>query len=193
MRLGGRSLQGFPAHRRARLGVHCTWQHGERFDDLTVRENLSVAAERPQLRKTWSEVLRVRSVAPPRVEQALDRLGIMDIADRPASEITEGQHKLVGVGRALASDPELVLLDEPGARLDSDESLQFGQVLRRIADEGTTMLLVDHDMGLVMSVCDALVVIGFGRVIAAGTPDEVRSSPEVIAAYLGSSVETGGE
>ena len=101
------------------------------------------------------------------------------------TELTQGQRKLVGVARAIAMEPRLLCLDEPAAGLDTNESKDLGRRLRRIADEGTTTLLIDHDMGLVMNICDQIIVLEFGQVIASGPPDEVRRDPRVVTAYLG--------
>jgi len=101
------------------------------------------------------------------------------------AELTQGQRKLVGVARAIAMQPRLLCLDEPAAGLDTRESEDLGQRLRQIADAGTTTLLIDHDMGLVLSICDRIVVLEFGQVISAGSPDEVRRDARVVKAYLG--------
>ena len=106
------------------------------------------------------------------------------------SELTQGQRKLVGVARAIAMRPRLLCLDEPAAGLDTRESADLGQRLREIADAGTTTLLIDHDMGLVLTICDSIVVLEFGRVIAAGSPDEVRRDARVVEAYLGGGAAT---
>lgn len=189
--LHGTSLRGLPPHRRARRGLRRTWQHGELFDDLTVQENLSVAASSPRLSSTLLDILHGRSETLAAIAETIRMLRLDDIADRPASELTEGQRKLVGVGRALAAAPHLLLLDEPAAGLDTSESAALGRILRGVVDRGTSMLLVDHDMGLVMSVCDLVVVLDFGRIIAEGTPEQIRTDPAVISAYLGAGAHGG--
>ncbi len=102
------------------------------------------------------------------------------------ADLSQGQRKLVGVARALVARPKLICLDEPAAGLDTNESHELGRHLRQVVDQGTPILLVDHDMGLVLSISDEVVVLEFGKVIAAGTPEEVRANPQVVAAYLGS-------
>ena len=188
----GRTLGTSPPHRRARTGLVRTFQSVELFDELTVTENLAVAATRP----TWYTPL-LDLVMPhrtdrgtERIHRALDLLEIRHLADRYPSELSTGQRRLVGVARALTSEPELLLLDEPAAGLDSTESQELGRRLRRLLDEGITLFLVDHDMGLVLSICDELYVLDFGKRIAAGTPAAIQADPAVIAAYLGDDHET---
>jgi branched-chain amino acid transport system ATP-binding protein len=183
----GASLQGARPYAIARRGLIRTFQSVELFDDLTVEENLLVAAEQPSI---WTALRDL--VAPPRsrrnenVAWAQEACGLDDVADRLPSQLSHGRRKLVGVARALAMRPRLVLMDEPAAGLDNDESIAFGERVRTLPERGVSVLLVDHDMGLVLSLCDRIVVIDFGRVIASGTPDEIRDSPPVIEAYLGS-------
>jgi branched-chain amino acid transport system ATP-binding protein len=172
-------------HRRARRGLARTWQASDLFDDLTVRENLRVACGRTSLRRAARELFSGREQELDSVERALALLGLADVADRCADQLAQGQRKLVDVARALAAEPALVCLDEPAAGLDSQESETLGHRLRDVVDRGTAVLLVDHDMGLVLSVCDHVVVLDFGKVIAQGTPDEVRRDARVIEAYLG--------
>jgi branched-chain amino acid transport system ATP-binding protein len=183
--LAGEDLTGRPPHVRARRGLGRTWQSIELFDDLSVRENLLVATHRPSV---WRVVRE--TVSPPggasEVDPALELLGLEATADRLPTELSQGQRKLAGIARALVAKPRVVCLDEPAAGLDTRESEELGRRLRRLADDGQAMLLVDHDMGLVLGICDHVVVLEFGKVIAEGSAEAIRNDPRVIAAYLGS-------
>lgn len=189
----GHDLGGKTPDVRAHLGLSRTFQSLELFEDLSVRDNLLVAAERPQW---WSFIQDI--VLPGRgeakyneqVDWALSIIGLHDLADTLPSDLSHGQRKLVGVARALAAKPKLVLLDEPAAGLDTAESQLLGTHLRDFLEQDISVFLIDHDMGLVLNVCDYIYVLDFGKIIAEGTPAEVRANPAVIAAYLG---ETAGE
>jgi branched-chain amino acid transport system ATP-binding protein len=183
----GEDITSLRAHLRARRGLVRTFQSVELFDDLTVEENLLVASQRMGVLKALRDLL-LPIGAHPRddVDWALDLCGLTDVADRLPTELSHGRRKLVGVARALAQRPRLVLMDEPAAGLDTDESLELGRHLRALPAAGVTVLLVDHDMGLVLGVCDEIVVIDFGKVIARGTPEQIRNDEAVLAAYLGS-------
>jgi branched-chain amino acid transport system ATP-binding protein len=162
--LTGTDIGGLPPYERARRGLGRTWQSTELFDDLDVRENLTVAG--------------------PAVG-ALGLVGMDWAAGAMPAQLSMGQRKLVGVARALAAEPRLLCLDEPAAGLDTRESADLGARLRELADQGQAMLLIEHDMGLVLSVCDRVIVLEFGQVVADGPPGAVRRDPRVLAAYLG--------
>lgn len=184
----GEDLTEAAPHRRAAAGLARTWQSLELFDDLTVEENLRVAADRSSLVSTLGDLVRPSRPRPDDgVRWALDVLDLESVAGTYPPELSLGRRKLAAVARALAARPSVLLLDEPAAGLDSSESLAFGETLRRIVAHGTSILLIDHDMALVLGVCDHLYVLDFGRLIASGPPDAVRADARVVAAYLGTS------
>jgi branched-chain amino acid transport system ATP-binding protein len=183
--LDGRDLAGLPAHARARLGLSRTWQSTELFDDLSIRENLSVASRRPSLREVVRELVSASDASTLAVDEGLALVELDWAAELMPTDLSQGQRKLVGVARAIAMRPRLLCLDEPAAGLDTSESEALGRRLRTLADAGTSMLLIDHDMGLVLGICDRIFVIEFGKLIAAGPPDVVRRDPRVVTAYLG--------
>jgi branched-chain amino acid transport system ATP-binding protein len=190
IRFLGREISRLPAHRRSRLGLGRTWQSLELFEDLTIAENLQVAAEDQSALGFLADLFAPqRRRANEDVDFALDVLGIRDLAHCMPTQISQGQRKLVSAARALAARPQLVCMDEPAAGLDTTESQELGRRMRRIVDADITIFLVDHDMSLVLDVCDYIYVIDFGATIAQGTPDEVKRDPRVIDAYLGSSAE----
>jgi branched-chain amino acid transport system ATP-binding protein len=185
--LDGRDLAGLSPHARAAIGLSRTWQSSELFDALTVSENLAVASRRPSLWETSKElVLDSPATNGKIVEDALALVELGWAADLMPSDLSQGQRKLVGIARAVAMRPRLLCLDEPAAGLDTGESEELGRRLRGLADGGSSMLLIDHDMGLVLGICHRIVVLEFGKVIAAGPPDAVRRDPKVVTAYLGS-------
>jgi len=185
--LNGESLTELSANKRARKGLVRTWQSVELFDDLSAENNVRVSDDIG--RDAW-KMLRdtVRPNPPPSkgVRDAIALLGLQDVTDRKPSELPLGRQKALGVARSLALNPTVLLLDEPAAGLDSKESLAFGEHLREIASTGVGCLLVDHDMHLVLGVCDRIYVIEFGQQIASGRAEVVRRDPAVVAAYLGS-------
>jgi sulfate-transporting ATPase len=172
--IAGESVGGLPPHRRVGRGVARTFQSLELYDDLSVEENVSVA------------VLGIRPAERgDTVTRALELVGISALRDRPAGELSQGERQLVSIARACAADPDVLLLDEPAAGLDSTESTWLGERIRSIAATGTAVLLVDHDVALVLHVCDDIYVLDFGQVIAHGDPTAVRANRAVADAYLG--------
>jgi branched-chain amino acid transport system permease protein len=167
VKLDGQDIDRMAPHERARLGLSRTWQNTDLFEDLEVAENVAVAG------------------AGAGGVQILDLVNLGWAAAAMPEQLSEGARKLVGVARALAGHPRLLCLDEPAAGLDARESEELGRSLRELADRGQSTLLIDHDMGLVLSICDRVVVLEFGRVIADGPPEAVRQNECVIAAYLG--------
>jgi ABC-type branched-subunit amino acid transport system ATPase component/ABC-type branched-subunit amino acid transport system permease subunit len=182
--LQGRKLDGLKPFRRSRDGLGRTFQGIELYDDLSVRENVEVGT------------MAARSAAAGRargsdgqpalgLDDYFQVLGLDAVADAPVRQLSVGQRQLVSVARALAGRPTIVLLDEPAAGLDATESRWLGERLRAIRDAGTTIVMVDHDMGLVLDVCDRIVVLDLGKVVAVGTPAEIERNDEVKRAYLG--------
>lgn len=171
--LGAQDVTGLAPHRRAALGFARTFQLAGVSDDLTVEENVQVGQQRANSHDS-AEVTRI-----------LEDLGLVEMRDLQVSMLSQGQRQLVSVARALAGKPRLLLLDEPAAGLDSTESLWLADRLRQVRDTGVTILLVDHDMSLVLNLCDSITVLDFGALIATGTPEEIRGNPLVSTAYLG--------
>jgi ABC-type branched-subunit amino acid transport system ATPase component len=182
-----RRIDGLSASRRAKLGLARTFQSLELFEELSVRENLLVTADPGRWYSAITDLVLPRASGPAArsVDQVLELVGLTEAADALPDELSLGQRKLITVGRGLAGSPKLLLLDEPAAGLDSHESVALGEKLRDVVSTGTTILLVDHDMGLVLGVCDQIEVLEFGKLIASGTPRDIRSNDRVIHAYLG--------
>jgi len=187
--LDGRDITDKAPHARAHLGLTRTWQSVELFDDITVRENLEVAVHRLTLRGAFTNFF-TRGDTDPFVDETLEKLKLTEVADTLPRDLSMGMRKLAGVARAVVQRPGVVLLDEPAAGLDMSETAWLGERLRELNESGTAMLLVDHDMSLVMSVCAEINVLEFGRLIASGGPSEVRGDPRVIRAYLGGEEES---
>lgn len=181
-----------PQFRSAR-GLARTFQHPELFSGLSIRDHLVLAHRaKHQKRRVWSDLFTLGSIRPPaptegaEVDQLIELLGLGALAARPAFGLPLGVARVVELGRALASTPRLLLLDEPSSGLDSTETEQFESVLRRVAQEKQiSVLLVEHDVDLVMRLSQAVYVLDFGALIASGSPERVRADPNVRSAYLG--------
>ncbi len=166
-------------YRRARLGIARTFQRLEAFGSLTARENVLVALE---MRRRWA---KSRYDKEAEADRLLEQVGITGVAETRVGSLPTGSARLVELARALATDPTVLLLDEPSSGLDEQETDALGALLRRLCDTGLAVLLVEHDMPLVMEACAYINVLDFGRVIARGTPDEIQADPSVRRAYLG--------
>ncbi|OHV44624.1 hypothetical protein BCD48_25100 [Pseudofrankia sp. BMG5.36] len=187
VRIGHTPLENLPAHRRARAGLTRTFQSLELFGDLTVRENL-LAADGGQGRLAGLRdlVRPAHQRVPAPAMAALREFGLLEHLDEVADRLSFGQRRLVAIARALATGPAVLLLDEPAAGLDDTASAHLGRLVRQLADNWRlAVLLVEHDMAVVMSICDRVTVVDFGRRIAHGTPAQVSQDPAVRAAYLG--------
>jgi branched-chain amino acid transport system ATP-binding protein len=185
--LAGRGITRWSAHRRARAGLARTFQHSRSFRDLTVRENVEVAAL-----GVGAGTRRARR----RADELLELLGLQAHERAPAGVLAHGDERRLGVARALATRPRFVLTDEPAAGLPEAEVPDFASVVRSVRDAHEAgVLLIDHNMALVMSVCDRIVVLDQGRTLADGTPAEIRGNLDVAAAYLGDSavIEEDGD
>ena len=183
--VAGQRIDRLAPHQRRRAGLARTWQAGELFTDLTVRQNIAIASGRGPLHNLWSD-LAGRRRPDHDDDSVLEMFGLNVIADRRPGELSLGRQKIVGVARALAGATRVLLLDEPAAGLDTEESTEFGGHVRAIAASGRAVLLIEHDMSLVADICDRVYVLDYGAVIASGTPSAVLSDPAVRTAYLGS-------
>jgi len=177
VRLDGADLTRLAPFRRARAGMARTFQRLELFGLLTVRENVELAAA---LRRTGGS-----GGAAGKAGALLELVGLSDVADVRSDELSTGRARLVELARALATDPRVLLLDEPASGQDETETEAFGLLLGRIAAEGVAVVLVEHDMQLVMQTCQRIHVLDFGRILAVGTPQEIQTDRAVLEAYLG--------
>ncbi|HEY3183846.1 MAG TPA: ABC transporter ATP-binding protein [Gaiellaceae bacterium] len=175
--LDGRDVTRWPPHRRGRHGLARTFQHSRAFRSLSVRENVEVAA---------LGVGAGPRLAAARADELLAVLALADYADAPAATLAHGDERRLGVARALATEPRFMLMDEPAAGLPEAEVPDFAALVRSVADEhGAGVLLIDHNMALIMGICDRIQVLDQGTTLAEGTPKEIRANIDVAAAYLG--------
>ena len=187
----GQQIDQLALFQRARLGISIMYQNPASFPGLTVLESVMLGAHRlghtgfirglihdPALRRE-ERMLHERAVT------ALDRLGLMPLAERQTTELSFGQLRRIQLARSLASEPKLLLLDEPASGLHHGERLDFAAMLRRLHEEGLSMMMIEHDMELVMNIAETVTVMNLGTVLAEGTPAEVQQNHEVISAYLG--------
>ncbi len=191
VQLDGQDITRLAPAERAERGLVRTFQSLELFEDLSVADNLTVAAE-PS--RWWDPLIdavrprrgdRIDASAAESVAWALAAVGLDEWADARPGDLSHGRRKLVAVARALAARPRLVLLDEPAAGLDTAETAELATHLRSLPDHGVSVLLVDHDMALVLDVCDTVYVLDVGELIAHGPPDAIRADRKVVDAYLG--------
>jgi len=180
VRFQGVDITGATVDKRAKMGMGRTFQRLEAFGSLTVRENVQVARDIKAGARSWFSRRSER-----KVDELIDLVGLRKYAAQRADSVPTGVARLLEMARALAIEPALLLLDEPSSGLDEAETDAFGRLLQDLARRGTSILMVEHDMDLVMGVCDYIHVLEFGKVIATGTPAEIRADRTVQAAYLG--------
>ncbi|MEV6848132.1 branched-chain amino acid ABC transporter ATP-binding protein/permease [Actinoplanes sp. NPDC051411] len=191
----GRDMTARAPYRLARAGLSRTFQNLRLFGDLTVRENVMVALDRTRTLSSWRYVIRPlhvwRSDRGRRADadEILERYGLTEFAGLQPRALPYGIQRRVEIARAVAAGPALLLLDEPAAGLNGDEVRQLSEIVRSIRDSGVTVVIIEHNMGLVMSLCERITVLAGGRIIAEGTPGEVVATPAVIEAYLGDSMD----
>ena len=192
----GCSLAGLAQHEVSSRGLVRTYQLVQLFNDLTVLENVKIGCHRVTSGGILASLLRPRWMKDQEksVEEkalsCLDFVGLASVAGMQAGKLPYGQQRLLEVARALASEPELLMLDEPAAGLNVQETSALADVIERINARGVTVLLVEHDMGLVMRVAQQMIVLDFGSKIAEGTPEFIKQHPDVLAAYLGGTETT---
>lgn len=188
----GRVISGLPPHQIARRGVSRTFQHVALFKSMSVLENVAVGRHPRTRSGFWASGLRFprmrreeRRILDEAMTQ-LDFVGLADVAHQPAGTLPLGKQKITEIARALATEPRLLLLDEPAGGLNMRETEDLGMLIQKIGERGVTVMLVEHDMNLIMDISERILVLYFGQVLASGTPSEIKDHPEVIKAYLGS-------
>jgi branched-chain amino acid transport system ATP-binding protein len=188
----GADLRGLKPHRRARLRIARTFQNLELFDELSALDNLVLPLDAFSHRGVFGDLLRLPTTAfeeRKAEEKARAILHFLDLdayADAPAGDLPVGLQRRLEIGRALCLEPRLLLLDEPGAGLDARETVGLARLLAAVRDRfDVTMLVVDHDMALIMRICNRIYVLDYGKILAEGTPEQIQGDPRVVRAYLG--------
>ena len=190
--INGMPTAGKSTHQVSRMGIARTFQNIRLFDNLTVEENVTAAMDSQMKYSMVSGILRLpgfwkeEKIAHERALELLSLFHMEDVANVKAGSLPYGAQRRLEIVRALATNPSLLLLDEPAAGMNPSETAELTETIRRIRDEfNIAVLLIEHDMSLVMGICEGIAVLNFGRIIAKGTPDEIRNNPQVIEAYLG--------
>jgi branched-chain amino acid transport system ATP-binding protein len=187
------SIEGLEPHRIAAMGISRTFQHVALFTSMTVLENVMVGRHPKTRSGFWSTGFRLPAMRREekgirdRAAYYLEFVGLADEAHLEAGKLPLGKQKILEIARALATEPQILLLDEPAGGLNMNETEELGELIQRICDSGSTIMLVEHDMNLVMEISHRVLVLHFGEHLATGTPGEIKDNPAVIEAYLGAS------
>ncbi|MBF0111891.1 MAG: ABC transporter ATP-binding protein [Desulfamplus sp.] len=187
----GKSTKNIPVHKLVKAGIARTFQHVELFSSMTLLENVLVGMHVRTKSGFWGAITKLpwvekeEELARQRAKSLLEFTGLDDYTNRPAGELPVGRQKMAEIARALASEPTLLLLDEPAAGLNAVETEALGELIAKVKQRGVTMMLVEHDMSLAMGISDKIIVLDRGKKLAEGTPREIQNNQDVMEAYLG--------